>query len=359
MKRRAFTIIELLVVVSIIAMLVGILLPAVYKARDTARTTQSANHVRNLATAHVTYTNEFKDRQFQLIDDTISSYGDDPATAFQQFQQQTGVPHPVVYGGWGRTPAGAWVHFILESAGLSRFQPISFSNDTGSGGERFGSFRLLQVEAFHNHLTGRFYDPIYYAPKDEIALATEVQEAFTYPDPVFYQGYGAIWWSSYCLSPAAMFHPSVMRRPDQGGWQDPWSLPGGFRAPSFAQARYPHLKTQLGEHHWLQNTQGTVCNPAFVPGTYDDCEPYYFNHSVASTPIMAFYDNHVGKVGTLQAQRADARMLAQSGNGAGLWSRDTHWQDDGYFITAGYDQADTSFHIFTTEGILGRDILAE
>jgi prepilin-type N-terminal cleavage/methylation domain-containing protein len=65
--RRAFTIIELLVVVSIIALLIGILLPAIGKARDQARLTMSQSNLRNLGTAHGNYEAEWSDRQFTLI----------------------------------------------------------------------------------------------------------------------------------------------------------------------------------------------------------------------------------------------------------------------------------------------------
>ena len=57
--------------------------------------------------------------------------------------------------------------------------------------------------------------------------------------------------------------------------------------------------------------------------------------------------------------RADGRMMTQSGGQDGLWSRDTPWEEDGYFVSLSYDQTTTSFHTFTTDGILGRDILSE
>ena len=66
---RAFTIIELLVVVAIISLLIAILLPALGRARDAALITQSLANLRNLAAANATYGADYADHQFTAAGD--------------------------------------------------------------------------------------------------------------------------------------------------------------------------------------------------------------------------------------------------------------------------------------------------
>jgi prepilin-type N-terminal cleavage/methylation domain-containing protein/prepilin-type processing-associated H-X9-DG protein len=67
--RRAstgFTLVELLVVVAIIALLLGVLLPALAQARDVARTTKCLANMRNMEVAHWMYMSEHDGRFVQV-----------------------------------------------------------------------------------------------------------------------------------------------------------------------------------------------------------------------------------------------------------------------------------------------------
>ena len=83
---RAFTLVELLVVVSIIALLISILLPSLSNARKQAKTLVCQTRMRNLSSANFTYLSEFGS-----FAPSISNFSDSNNSAFKAKRYQAGV----------------------------------------------------------------------------------------------------------------------------------------------------------------------------------------------------------------------------------------------------------------------------
>jgi prepilin-type N-terminal cleavage/methylation domain-containing protein/prepilin-type processing-associated H-X9-DG protein len=86
-SRRAFTIVELLVVISIIGLLIGMLLPAVNAAREQGRRTECVNNIKQLGIGMQGYESKFK--YFPHNRGTTDHTGYDPATKPDQDKEAT------------------------------------------------------------------------------------------------------------------------------------------------------------------------------------------------------------------------------------------------------------------------------
>ncbi|MEC8319778.1 MAG: prepilin-type N-terminal cleavage/methylation domain-containing protein [Planctomycetota bacterium] len=375
MNRRTpgFTIVEVLVVVSIIALLIAILLPAIGKARDAARQTQSSGNLRNLAMANMAYASDWSDRQFTGCPDDIGIVGGDPNvyndTVGCMGQLLAGYDqNGELFGAWcgGNLCEGVAGDPLTWSLTFHLlYQPLSYNVPPSA--IVFGGFRTPNNKAFNSYVGSRFYDPIFWAPKDVITQRL-AEPFFEYPEefrvPENEAEVGRIVWSSYVWSPSAMFHPDVH---SHCGFRNPRSFPAAYKSPGLGQCRFPDMKTWMLEHHWLQNNESEA-NPSF-----DGEDPsWMFNQGYNSVPITLFFDGHVAPVGVREAMDADgrARNLHESNNlcgncttntgcETGLWHRGTQLGIDGYYGQYSYDTlVNSSYHILTTDGIQGRDVLS-
>ena len=421
-QKFGFTIIELLVVVSIIGLLLSLLIPAVGKARDGALTTQSSANLRNLATACAAYAGEWNDRQPTFIPDDFGANikGAFDLDAEKNYIAATGSCPPSMIAGYGKTlgncsggsagktgggfggggggggggmkngvggvgPSiwGMWTQCesmgMPKNWGVAAATPMVLGNDWGES-VGMGAWRMSNSRSFNQYVGGKFYDKVFYSPKDKIALdraqpAFEIGDDFT----MLCNVPGNEVPSTYVFSPSAMYSPDVFSSKNgcisfkKGGLP-----PATFRSPSTGQTAYPELKTRMIEHSWLQNKEGPDVQPNFKQPTI---EPYYFNHCINSQPASLFCEGHIalpgcsdrmdGNVQVMQSNMANTTKVLKEN---GLFASSTlsniaggPWGDYGGYYTGpdgktgskfNYDeQVNTSFHVFTVDGIQGRDFI--
>lgn len=357
-SHRGASLTEVLAVMGALALGWAALAPALAGARGRSPAEQSLANLRTLHQALVCYAADFNDRQFTAAPDDLGVVGGNCNAYGSEFGC-----HPALIAGWGCD--GLLYRYSGSCPGMDglgshcsghewAYRPMGFSGLTLG----IGSFLLVNQRPLHDYLGGRMYDPVFYselvvkpwtAAEPLFAIDCEFVEnspAGGHPIP-----------STYVFSPAAMYHPDVMRPVAAGGFQNPDSFDDGYRSPSVSQARYPHLKSWMIEHHWLVNPPG-ACNPAYLDpfgGYSPKCDPYLFNHGLAAQPGTLYFDGSVERVSNLGVFVDDARVLRQTGGVDGLWSRDTPMGASGYFGDAAFDGIALSHHVLTTGGIRGRD----
>ena len=375
--KKGFTIVELLVVVSIISLLIAILLPAIGKARDAALVSQSLGNLRNMSAACNAYGADYNDRQFTAVPDEMGQYGTYFQGACTGITTSQCIPQLVL--GWD-DGGGLWGYWIRGNGGVATQRCNNWPGNCGNmivyiacdywSNTYLGTWRLTNVKAFNQYVSGRYYDKVFWAPKDRLSME-KVEQWFRAPVEFKYDPLNSSTFvePTYCWSPASMWSPDVMSwtravaaangaanccttklgpRPD--------NLAGAYKSPAASLAQYPSLKWRMWEHQWLQNPEGGEVNPCFSSPT-----PWYFNHGYNSAPAVMFFDGHT-QVVSIAGCMQDNDLAC--GQGKPLWFQSVTGQNDGYFAQCAYDMLTNNqacrpvgAGVLTVDGILGRDML--
>jgi len=376
--KHGFTIVELLVVISIIALLVGILVPAVNKARDTAKTTQSKSNLHQVSIALSNYAADWNGDNFTSAPPNLSGgdrTGTSIASAIAQLSGNSGDQAWTPMGirlGEIAVGNGNSIAFLNNTDGIAPY--VFMSGNTSGSHPGLGTWRYPNALQCAEYMHGLPLHKAYFSPKDTVPLRA-LEQCDATNSSYCVSTLGQSWWgltakwtsnmilapSSYALAPGLMYNAAVY---DAENPVDPMDIPTGFRPSSTDQARFPNLKTWLMEHYWLQNMRASEECGLYWDGTWfaagdgcwDGCEPFHFNGSYNSAPITVFVDGHVGVVDVAQASRDDMML---EGQGSPLWNRNTADGANGYYNNGSADWIDWSGHTHTVDGVRGRDILAK
>ena len=118
-RSRAFTLVELLVVIGIIALLIGILLPALAKAREQSRQIKCAANLRSVGQGILIYMNQYRQffpASYTYVGQQFSGGSQTPNTPINGYVHWTSFLYSD--GGVGSTPTESFTCPSIENGGL-------------------------------------------------------------------------------------------------------------------------------------------------------------------------------------------------------------------------------------------------
>ena len=342
--KKAFTLIELLVVIAIIAVLMGILLPTLGSARNTARLVKSQANLRSLAQIQEVYTSEHRDSL--MLPYEIKSYN--PGSGIGR-------------RGWG----------VVKKVG-SNLPGLEFPY--GSGG--YNSPWYTEMYAFHWYSViggwlnqGDYASEVQFAPADRV-LINRVQDLQDDPPNGWTLDTG-YWDCSYVLSPTIWFAPERYkddRRPTALRYNPGESL---ARRNKMSQVSYPSQKVMIWERFdWTKRERtATYRNPSVgivdpINLGQENFSPQWNNYD--AQPSVATADGSVSRV---KIQDIFNKMYNDDPNVARSYSPTDEW-DPRYDALRYYSMHEDGFEIgieasglgkypaffwATRDGIRGRD----
>ena len=185
-RRSAFTLVELLVVIGIIAVLVAILLPALQKARLQAQQAQCASNLRQIATSLIMYFNE---NQGHLIPDMVTNDGG-PAYPNNFFWANAMVSLGYLKSPTGESSAPVGVRPVVGNTALvcpaAVTDSFSISTQTSTGiPDRNGGFEPWVIpptsRSAENNFAHFYHTNAPGTPKDDVACWYELNCVATNP----------------------------------------------------------------------------------------------------------------------------------------------------------------------------------